>query len=39
MSDHDAVARAMSQHMPPETYPIWFDVRGAIEADLIKRPV
>ncbi|MBA3641185.1 MAG: beta-lactamase family protein [Acidobacteria bacterium] len=29
----------MSQHMPPETYPIWFDVRGAIEADLIKRPV
>ncbi len=28
----------MSQHMPPETYPIWSDVRGAIEADLGKRP-
>jgi CubicO group peptidase (beta-lactamase class C family) len=24
----------MSQHMPPETYPIWSDVREAVEADL-----
>lgn len=24
----------MSQHMPPETYPIWSDVRKAVEADL-----
>jgi CubicO group peptidase (beta-lactamase class C family) len=28
----------MSQHMPPETYPIWSDVRGAVERDLAGPP-
>jgi CubicO group peptidase (beta-lactamase class C family) len=28
----------MSQHMPPETYPMWSDVRGAVERDLRGSP-